>query len=52
MNKINNEELKKIKGGFAMNGWTFLGIAAAVVFISGIIEGITNPERCINHEEN
>lgn len=46
MDKIEKEELSKIKGGFTMNGWIALGIAAACVFISGVIEGITNPKRC------
>ena len=48
MNRIDNDELKRIKGGFEVNAWVVLGIAAAVVFISGVISGITNPERCIN----
>lgn len=46
MKNIETEKLNNIRGGFTMNGWVALGIAAAVVFISGIIEGITNPERC------
>ena len=40
------ESLEKIKGGFEMNAWIAIGIAAAVVFLSGIFSGITNPERC------
>lgn len=52
MEKLDNKKLANIKGGFTMNGWTFLGIAAAIVFISGVIEGITNPERCIIEHEN
>lgn len=48
LNKIETEDLKKIKGGFEVNAWIVLGIAAIVVFASGVISGITNPERCIN----
>lgn len=48
LNKIENEDLKKIKGGFEVNAWIVLGIAAIIVFASGVISGITNPERCIN----
>lgn len=44
--KINDNELDKISGGgiewFAVG----LGITTLVVFISGIIEGYTNPGRC------
>jgi len=46
LKKIDNESLEKIKGGFEMNAWIAIGIAAAVVFLSGIFSGITNPERC------
>jgi len=44
--EINKEDLEKIQGGAAVSIWTGIAIAAIVVFISGIIEGITNPERC------
>lgn len=44
--KINESELEKISGGgiewFAVG----VGITTLVVFISGIIEGYTNPGRC------
>lgn len=45
---INNEQLENIKGGAttAFSVWTGVVIASIVIFISGIIEGITNPERC------
>ena len=38
-------ELEKVKGG----GITLLGslgIAALVIFVCGVIEGITNPKEC------
>lgn len=44
--RINTENLEKIKGGATITVWTGLAIAAIVVFLSGVIEGITNPERC------
>ncbi len=43
--KIKEEELDKIKGG-ALTIWTITGITAIVIFISGVIKGITNPEGC------
>ena len=44
--KIRNEELEKISGGGVE--WLGIGIAvsALIVFLSGIIEGYTNPGRC------
>jgi hypothetical protein len=46
--KLNEDRLEKIKGGegIATGVWIGLAITAAVIFISGVIEGITNPERC------
>jgi lactobin A/cerein 7B family class IIb bacteriocin len=43
---LENEELDNIKGGSATAIWIGLAITAVVVFASGLIEGITNPERC------
>jgi lactobin A/cerein 7B family class IIb bacteriocin len=43
---IKDEELENIKGGSATAVWIGLAVTAVVVFISGVIEGITNPERC------
>ena len=44
--KIDTEQLEKIKGGTMISVWTGIVIAAVVIFISGIIEGITNPKEC------
>ena len=43
--KIKEEELDTIKGG-ALTIGTITGITAIVIFISGVIKGITNPEGC------
>lgn len=43
---LKDEELEKINGGSATAIWIGLAVTAVVVFISGVIEGITNPERC------
>lgn len=37
---------ENIKGGAMVSVWTGIVIAAIAVFLSGLIEGITNPERC------
>jgi len=44
--RIKKEELDNIKGGAMISVWTGIVITSIVVFISGVIEGITNPERC------
>ena len=43
--KISDDELEKIKGGSVAAIWIGLAVTAVVVFLSGVIEGITNPER-------
>ncbi len=43
---IQEEKLERIKGGATISIWAGIAVAAIVIFISGIIEGITNPERC------
>ena len=37
---IKEEQLENIKGGATISVWTGIAIAAIVVFISGIIEGL------------
>ena len=44
MKEVSRKELEKITGGFSV--WVGIGIAAAVVFLSGVLEGITNPDKC------
>ena len=46
LKEIKEENLETITGGTAITVWTGIVITAIVVFISGVIEGITNPERC------
>ena len=44
MNKIKDEELKKINGG--MSGWAIAGISLIVTFVAGVIDGIARPRGC------
>ena len=44
MEKINEKELKSIKGGLSI--WAILGIAAGVVFGIGVFDGIIRPLKC------
>lgn len=44
MNRINNNELKEIKGGF---GWiASLITISGIIFLCGVIKGITQPNKC------
>ena len=44
MKQLNNKELEKIQGGFS--AWMALGIAATILFASGVLEGIVHPKGC------
>lgn len=44
MQKVSILELEQVKGG--VSGWTMVGIAALVVFLAGVFEGITSPNPC------
>jgi len=47
MKTINEKELEQVQGGGVSWG-LFAGIAAAITFIVGIIDGYTNPTKCNN----
>lgn len=44
MKKIDNLELERVMGG--ASPWIAVAIAAAVVFVAGVIEGIVHPNTC------
>lgn len=44
MKEIEKKQLEKINGGFS--AWMALGIASAVIFISGVLDGIVRPKEC------
>ena len=46
MKRLDIEDLKNIKGG--LSGWAIAGIVSGIVFIAGILNGISNPEKCNN----
>ncbi len=45
MKNLEKDELNAITGGSV---WTGIAVAAIIVFLSGILEGFTNPEGCNN----
>lgn len=44
MKKMQDAELERINGG--ISGWVVAAIGAAIVFVSGIIDGIARPAKC------
>jgi lactobin A/cerein 7B family class IIb bacteriocin len=44
--ELTDKQMKKIDGG--VNWGIVSGIAAAVVFVVGLISGYTNPSKCHN----
>ncbi len=44
--RLQEEALMNIKGGTTIPIWIGVAVAALVIFLAGVIEGITNPERC------
>ena len=46
ISKISDENLGKIKGGNTISVWTGIAVAAVIIFVSGIIDGLINPGGC------
>lgn len=44
MEIVSHLELDRVRGG--VSGWVVVGIAAVVVFLAGVLEGITSPNPC------
>lgn len=44
--ELKDKELEKVKGGAVPYVWIGIAIAALIIFISGVIDGITNPKPC------
>lgn len=44
--KVDNTQLEEIRGGAVPYIWIGIGIAALVIFLSGVIDGISNPKEC------
>lgn len=45
MERIRNEELKKVKGG-GVNWSLMAGLGAIASFFIGVIDGLVNPKKC------
>ena len=44
MKKLDNNELKNVKGGIGF--WGIAGIISAAIFIVGVVDGIARPLKC------
>ena len=44
--KLEEQQLEKIKGGTVPYVWIGIAVATLLVFLSGVIDGITNPKEC------
>ncbi len=44
MKRLNYQELRDIKGGFA--GWIAAGIIAIAIFVVGVFDGMARPLKC------
>ena len=44
MKVLDSNQLKGIAGG--MSVWAGIAIAAAVVFLAGVVQGLVDPGRC------
>lgn len=44
--KLDEQQLESIKGGAVPYVWIGIAIATFLIFLSGVIDGITNPKEC------
>ena len=44
MQRISDQELRKVNGGFSV--WVAVGIGLAITFVAGVIDGIARPKKC------
>lgn len=42
--KLNNKELKEIKGGASI--WAIFGVVAGIIFGFGVVDGYVRPIKC------
>lgn len=43
---LEDQELERINGGAVPYIWIGIAVAAVIIFLSGVIDGITNPKAC------
>jgi len=46
MRKLDDKELENIVGGALEEAWIGIVIAGIITFVSGVINGFTNPNVC------
>ena len=44
--KVEDTQLETIKGGSVPYVWIGIAVAALIIFLSGVVDGIANPKEC------
>jgi len=44
--KVEDTQLEEIKGGSVPYIWIGIAVAALIIFLSGVVDGIANPKEC------
>lgn len=44
--KVDDTQMEKIKGGSVPYVWIGIAVAALIIFLSGVVDGIANPKAC------
>ena len=44
--KVEDTQLAEIKGGSVPYVWIGIAVAALIIFLSGVVDGIANPKAC------
>ena len=44
--KVEERQLENVIGGSVPYIWIGIAIAAAIIFLSGVVDGIANPKEC------
>ena len=44
--KVADQELEEVRGGAVPYIWIGIAVAALIIFLSGVVDGIANPKEC------
>ena len=44
--KLEEKQLETIRGGAVPYVWIGIAVAALIIFLSGVVDGIANPKEC------
>lgn len=46
MIELKDHELEKISGGAVPYIWIGIAVAAVIIFLSGVVDGVVHPKEC------